>query len=228
MLLLQIILSAQTDDSGSLVQILFVIIIFAISIISNNIKSRSTKASQQKGNRPTRGPVRQVPEPQQATPPTHQQDQTGSAPSPQQARAETAVPPRPAARQERRVREVSLRPRSVDVGRKGTARRYPPGGFGEVLSGKSRLDRFLESKLAPTRRPAPARERGGLEASSHEAESLDDFARLELEKKPKRSKPEKSAAVKSFELNADNLADAIVYAEILGKPLALREPPGLA
>lgn len=83
------------------------------------------------------------------------------------------------------------------------------------------MDRFLEAKLEPVQQATPIGGREQAEASVEVLGDLKDFARLD--DAPKSEQDEQKTVMDSLELNADNLADAIVFAEILGKPLALRD-----
>jgi hypothetical protein len=221
--LLQTILGATNDDTAGLVKILIVVIFFAFSIISSVLKNKSKKPSRQQGGRTAgssaRAPSQGLQNPDDKLPrPTQGLGQH----SPGEAIAEQPVKkPGPA-----RPPEVTLRPSSVGLSRKSPAQHYTSGGFREALSGKSRLDRFLEAKLEPRRRQTPecdlqeSHETPGAMAGLEKMGGLEEMAGFEG---ATTTSDEQSEVITSLKLDSENLADAVVFAEILGKPLALRD-----
>jgi len=212
------LLGARTDDAAGLIQILVVIIFFAIHIISSIVKNRGKNTPRQQGGRPTRSSAPAPSQDQQARQgrrslPSQDPGQRLFGAEPAKNPTEKPVPAK--------LRKVTLRPNSISPSRVGAARRHTTGGFREVLGGKSRLDRFLEAKLEPKRQPIPERQaRASGETPDEMAAGLEEFGKLEVSES---SLGEHKAAMESLQLNSENIADAIVFAEILGKPLALRD-----
>jgi len=223
--LLQATILARNDDTEALVKILIVVIFFAFSIISNFIKNRSEKVSQTKGRPPSRNRSGE-----------HSKSRHSAAGKPSAAElepgrriAKDAIPGQAiqsADKQHpRKLREVPLRPGSVDPFSEDLSRKKASASSREPLSGKSRLDRFLEAKLEPKPR---TKQHHATEASPSKPRANE--LPSEISRPGNADGTEASAAVdeqieevRPFGLDAENLADAIVYAEILGKPLALRD-----
>ncbi|MCH8193908.1 MAG: hypothetical protein IIA65_07815 [Planctomycetes bacterium] len=192
----QFIVVAQrgTDDSNSLVHILTVVIMLAVVVIGN-IAQAKKKARKKPHAR-------------------HRADQPppGDHASDQQMEEALDLPrrekPRPAA--------------------------YAPGGFGEVLEEddaqtlprKTALERFVAMKDVPVEKleRSPVTAINGLDIEGGEKlERLDDIH----EEKFEIAGVDGSAAIfvedaLAFDLSFENLGDAILYGEILGKPVALR------
>lgn len=181
-----------TDDSNSLVHILTVGIILAVVLIGNIVQAKK---------------ARKKPHPR------HRADQPppGDHASDQQMEEALDLPgsekPRPAA--------------------------YAPGGFGEVLEEddvqtlprKTALERFVAMKDVPveTLERSPVTAINGLDIEGGEK-----LERLDIhEEKFEIAGIDDSAAIfvedaLAFDLSFENLGDAILYGEILGKPVALR------
>jgi len=74
--------------------------------------------------------------------------------------------------------------------------------------------------LEPRKQQIPERDLGKSKETFSEVTSLEEF------NKPEASMTrhdEQTEVITSLKLDSGNLADAIVFAEILGKPLALRD-----
>ena len=191
----QLIIVAQqgTDDSNSLVRILMVVIMLAVFVIGNIAQAKKTRKKPR---------ARQLDD--QPPPDDYESDQQmeHTLERPQRRK------PRPAA--------------------------YAPGGFGEVLEEddvqtlprKTALDRFVAMKDVPVekieRSPVTAISGPDIEDDGDKLERL-DIHEEELE----IAGVDGSAAIfvedqVAFDLSFDNLGEAILYGEILGKPVALR------
>ncbi len=208
MILTQMILGARTDDREGLIQILVVIIFFAISIISNIAKNRSKSNA---GKQPAR---------RSAPASSHDHEGPDNRSLGQQSFGDE-IPQQPGKKRgPGGPAEVTLRPSTVRPSLRASARHSTSGGFAEALGGKSKLDRFLEAKLEPRKRKNVEKDVTGPAEPIGDMAGLEDFGKLET---GMASQNEPEAVITSLELNADNIADAIVFAEILAKPLALRD-----
>lgn len=182
-----------TVDSNSLVHILTVVIMLAVVVIGNIFQAKKTRKKSR---------ARQLDD--QPPPGDYESDQQmeHTLERPQRRK------PRPAA--------------------------YAPGGFGEVLEEddaqtlprKTVLERFVAMKDVPVekieRSPVTAISGPDIEDDGDKLERL-DISEEELES----ADVDGSAAIFGedelvFDLSFDNLGDAILYGEILGKPVALR------
>jgi hypothetical protein len=217
------ILAMRNDDTESLVKILIVVIFFAFSIISNVIKSRSKKISHQQGGPASSNRARERSQDRPssvAKPSMPDQEPAGRQIAQNTSLGRTT----PAAKSQRPVKlqEITLRPGLIDRFKKGPSRMNTPGGLGEVSSEKSRLDRFLEAKLEPRKQHRAPEEPLKRRASEipGETRTFEDVDRAETSI---TAVDEQIEEARSLRLDSENLADAIVYAEILGKPLALRD-----
>jgi len=193
----QLLIVAQqgSDGSNSLVNILMMVIMAAVFIISNIARAKKTQKK-------TRG----VPRRGDQAPP-------GDDASDQQMEQTLDLPkrekPRPAA--------------------------YAPGGFGEMLeeddvqtvARKTALERFVAMKDVPVEQL----ERSPVTAATSGLDIEEDGGKLERldihEEKYEIAGVDGSAAIwaedaLAFDLSLENLGDAILYGEILGKPVALR------
>jgi hypothetical protein len=211
------ILAMRNDDTEGLVKILIVVIFCAFTIISNAIKRRSRKTAHQPDGPGSRKRALEhsqarhssagMPSTPDQEPGRHRAKDTNSGQATEKLR--------PA-----KLREIVLRPGSRELFSRGWSRKSVRGGSDEVLSGKSRLDRFLEAKLEPVRHTQHIPEEHLVKQSVDEVPA-DVSESGELD--GRQMSVEQIEEETSFKLDSENLADAIVYAEILGKPLALRD-----
>ncbi len=114
-----------------------------------------------------------------------------------------------------------------NLGKKqATSKYYAPGGFAEVLKDealeetlKKRSKRASEFNLGEGQQPQAIKDIESTEVMRHELESMGHLESLE----PETSFEEDNVAETVLSLNtSEDLAKAVLYAEIIGKPVALR------
>ena len=210
-----ILAADRNDDSVNIESLLFFIIIMAIGMIFNIAKAKTEAAKSKKEQEVKQARAKKRKELLSSTSGTisaHAQDGQLLDPSDRK----------------RSQRHVSLPGHDYQAEPRQRSA-YARGGFEEVLAGtpqKSSLERFIELKGVNV--PRPAHKTPG-DISSHQ-ERQDDtslFSTLKgiegnidlVEAEPSDVA---SADDSIFDLSLDTVAQAIIYREILDKPLALR------
>ncbi|UCG56922.1 MAG: hypothetical protein JSU70_18920 [Phycisphaerales bacterium] len=193
----QIVLARRSNDSGSWMNILIVVIMAAFWIIGGIVKSRQKQSAGQE-KQPPRTPTPQPPAPARAAP--------MQSPRPTQPRPATTT--------------AGARPRTSV--QRPAARRTPPRSL-RAQPGPP-IPQMAQPEQ-PTSTPPPQMPDVGAEQIPHlDRKLLSDLETKPVTLTPKAPTPERLVEPLVHLANAAELRTAILHYEVFGKPLALRGP----
>ncbi len=213
-----VLAASRNDDSENIIRILVFIIIMAIGMIGNIVKAKTEATEKKKRQEARRAAEKKRKELSLAT--------TGA--KSMQGEDDRSLD---SLERERSRQPMSLRD-SDDQSKPRKRSTYTRGGFGEVLAEKpekSSLERFIELKNVPVPRSQsqpPSNINSGPQKQV-EATVFTTLRGIEGDIELTETEPGEVAAADDsiFDLSLDTVAQAIVYREILDKPLALRDHP---